>query len=307
MAKKNPYSILDTGRLSKALGSDWAEGTRVLLEGKTVHPVQFRFFVDGFNFYLRCQKEAERKAEYVLWLFENWSERPVPDIVINADVLASIGRGFLSSAEDLIADKFIDMSEALDQSFVLASNIFTAARRLNSPLGETEIDRIKSASAILDPYYVVDIYAAKPPTTDELKRMILKKLRNQRGKNRESGRRLLEENLELVRHRKVRSRFGVNNIGEYEQFINSFNNRELDQTNFAVNRYDAGDDGGIWLKEKGVDAMLIMGMLDAKGDPDTDAICLFSNDSDFYPVLDRSKEESTRPLFLAVPNDGSPI
>jgi uncharacterized LabA/DUF88 family protein len=118
---------------------------------------------------------------------------------------------------------------------------------------------------------------------------------------------LLEENLELVRHRKVRSRFGVNNIGEYEQFINSFNNRELDQTNFAVNRYDAGDDGGIWLKEKGVDAMLIMGMLDAKDDPDTDAICLFSNDSDFYPVLDRSKEESTRPLFLAVPNDGSPI
>ena len=308
MIKKNPYSHLDYGAMKKN-NPNRAKRLQTLLESKAVHPAQFHFFVDGFNFFLRCQKEAERHADYVQWLFENWSDDyPTPDVKIDARVLAGVGRTLLYNAQSHITEQFIEMGKEVGHAFVSASDVFLAALWDDKSWMNREIEKVKDASAILDSYYIVDLFAAKPPSTKAIKRKISDKLKYYRGQEGDSGWRLLEENLELADERKVKNRFGrINDIGKYEQFIDHFNQRGLDRTNLAINRYDIGDDGGFWLKEKGVDAMLIMGMFDAKNDRETDAICLFSNDSDFYPVLQRIKEDTTRPLFLAVIDDGKPI
>lgn len=307
MAKKlKPHSVLDVNGGLAQKYPDWAEKIQGLIEGKPVHSVQFRFYVDGYRFYQDCEHEAKRQAGYVRWLFDNWSKKPVPDLPINSDVLAAVGRQILQRAERCIAERFIEMGAATGQTFILATDVAVDAVGKITP---DIVERVNEASAILDPFYTVDIYAAKQPSVDDFQRRIKYALKYYRGTKGDSGWKRLEENYRLVEEGRYKNRFGtVRDFSEYEQFISQFEGgKAMEQTHLALCRYGAGDDGGLWQKEKGVDAMLFMGLFDAKNDPDTDAICLFSNDSDYYPILDRIKEETPRPLFLAVLDDGKSV
>ena len=67
----------------------------------------------------------------------------------------------------------------------------------------------------------------------------------------------------------------------------------------AITRIDVASAGTISLGEKGVDAYLMLGLLDELDNSETSAMCLISNDSDYYPIVERIKETSLRPFFLA--------
>jgi len=300
--KKNPHSALDpNGGLAQKFPA-WGEKIQNLIKEKPVYPAQFQFFIDGYHFFLNCQHEARRQVEYVSWLFENWSEKPVPDLKIDSIALAKVGHQLLGRAQGCIAERFVEMGNATDQTYILATEITVGAMGKVSP---AIVKRTKEASAILDPFYTVDIYAAEVPSVAAFQRRIEDAMKNYRGKRGDRCWELLKENHSLVTNGRFKNQFGEVNFNEYEKFITHFEGgKAMGQTHLALYRYGTADDGGLWMKEKGVDALLIMGLIDAKDDPGMDAMCLFSNDSDFYPVLDRIKEETSQPLFLAVLDDG---
>ncbi len=298
MTKKNPYSPLDPNRGIGRLRSEWKERIEKFVDGKPVLPVQFRFFIDGYKFYLDCHKEASHHADYVRRLYENWSEHPTPKTPIDVEVLYSIGRGILQAAEDSITAKFIQLGTEAGETFIPAFDLALGALTTSS----TREDKINTATAVIDPFYTVDIYAGEKPNIKGVQRRIWQNLKNYHGQKGDAGWELLQENSLLLQEGKYKNNSGIiKDCEEYEQFIQSFEvGRSLDQTHLAITRYDIKERGGIYLSEKGVDAKLILGLIEAKDASDTDAICLFSNDTDYYPILEWIKANTDTPVFLAV-------
>ena len=63
---------------------------------------------------------------------------------------------------------------------------------------------------------------------------------------------------------------------------------------------DVTNTGTVSLGEKGVDAYMMLGLLDELENTETSAVCLVSNDSDHFPIIGRIKKLSSRPFFLGV-------
>ncbi len=311
MANKNPYSFLNPERRIFELHPEWGKNIQRFIKDKPVVPVQIRIFVDGFNFYLNCQREAKRKSEYVKSLYENYSKKPAPETPIDAKILAEIGRWCLVMAQIDITDKLIGIGTNNDQSLISASEINIAAHqipiraKMKISYDSEREKRISEATAIIDPYYIVDIFSGDFPNIPLIQWVLKKNLKDYCGPDNDPQSLLLKENIELLHEGKYKNDKGdVRNINEYEQFIQLIeSNRDLDESHRAKTRFNIGGHGGVYLSEKGVDAKLILGMLEAKDAPETDIICLFSNDSDYYPILEHIKENSDIPTFLAVQNE----
>jgi hypothetical protein len=315
MQKPNPYSPLE---LRSKLRPEWGSNIQKLAEGKKVRPLQFRFFVDGYNFYVGCKREVKRQEKYVRSLYEEWAEHPAPPTPINAGVLAATGRELMRNAEAEILANILDTeleatntkslrvteadinAESFDfgvsekNPFVLASNIAISALNKGSP---SELERIDAASVVIDPYYILDFYAGGKPDIERMKTDLW--FQRKKGKIKTVQ---LEEGLKLLNEGKFkRGGNKVTDLNEYQKFVESFNDsRPLDQVHHAITRFDHIEGGTFKLSEKGVDAKLMLGLFDALEENNVDAICLFSNDGDYYPILERIKEvQPSLPVFVA--------
>jgi hypothetical protein len=297
MANKNPYSLLNPEARIYQRRPEWAERIQTLIEGKPIIPIQVRFFIDGYRFYKICQKEAKRQEEYVHWLYENWTNSTVPDIDIGPEVLNNIGRQLIRASGESIVDSLINLNLDEGDSIILASDAVISAIEESSP---KLVERINDASAIIDPFSIVDIFGGAKPNIRDIQRRLWQDLHDYQGTKGDRGWKSIEENLKLLSEGKFRDKYNkIRNIEEYSQFINGFDvDAKLDQAHLAITKYQI-EGGRVALNEKGVDAKLILALIDAMDEKAADAMCLFTNDTDYYPVIERIKENTHIPVFLA--------
>jgi hypothetical protein len=313
---QNPYNSIEH---RNKLRPEWGTKIQKLAEDKQVKHLQFRFFVDGYNFYLGCQEEVRIQANYVRSLYKEWAEHLTPQTPTDARVLATIGRELLRNVEESIltkvlnaelgavdtksllitkADHYVNSFEfdvAEQLPYVLASYI---ALNRNSP---EILERIKAASVIIDPYYILDFYAGRTPNIEAMKSKLWAQY-----KSGELDTIQHQREMKLLNEGKYRDQSGrEKEIFEYQEFVESFAiSRPLDQVHKAMTRFDYIKGGAFKLSEKGVDAKLMLGLFDALEEGNVDAICLFSNDGDYYPILKRIKEDQpSLPIFVAAMGD----
>ncbi len=171
---------------------------------------------------------------------------------------------------------------------------------------------IRECDGLVNTLTVMKVFAGRPPNPQSLRRQFKRALNSNRYEEGSAGYSLLIENIELSSEGKMKTVFERNPISfsDYDDFLTDLvkygeeEERKSHSLTYAITRIDVADAGTVSIREKGVDAHLMLSLLDELEESETSAICLISNDSDYYPIIDRAKKTSSKPFFLGslVPN-----
>jgi hypothetical protein len=299
-----------------------------LIGSKKRIPLKISFFIDAYHFLLSCRRLTEEKRYYYV---KGLGRDHIPtdvgfrDLPIEPETAAT-GHAILDSLSRKIVDRMVQLSEKeLGLSLYWLGRSEKSRIVWESALGDdewiaSEKKAIESADAVVDLEQTYNVYAGKPPTKSYLKRVYKNKLREGNIDEGSFAHQLLTENIKLAEDRKLKTSFKNDplNLDEYENFLEELtknyafeddsgsqhyaneDDRGSHRLGLGVTRVDVANTGTVSLGEKGVDAYLMLGLLDELENSETSAICLISNDSDHYPIVERMKEQSSRPFFLGV-------
>jgi hypothetical protein len=291
-----------------------------LIGSKRRIPLKISFFIDAYHFYLSCQRLTKEKRDYYV---KGLGRDRIPTYVGFGDLpiepeTAATGHAILDSLSRKIVDRMVQLYEKeLGQSFYWLGRSEKSRIVWESALGDdewiaSEKKAIESADAVVDLEQTYNVYAGKSPTKSVLKRRYKGELEYGNIEEGSSAHQLLIENIKLADERKVKIAFRNDpvSLDAYDNFLEELtknyapeDDRGSHRLELGITRVDVTNTGTVSLGEKGVDAYLMLGLLDELEVSETSAICLISNDGDHYPIVERMKELSSRPLFLGVTGD----
>lgn len=293
--------------------TDLYEKINSLRSRKEIVPLRIVLFVDGWHFRLACETITKEKKN--MWVKSKQSHGfgtpSHPSTLPIAPELSWTGLAILESIANKISQRMIDLvTSELGQKLVPAYPRWTLSDMESQVEIKRRLNQMEECDALVDEIQLLKIYAAEPPSPTDLRKKFQGALNSGRYEKGSRGYNLLKENIELAAKRKLKPWHNKRprNFEEYERFLHDlvhFTSRkesdENHQIKFAITRIDVHthpETHGVTISEKGVDANLILGLLDELKNSKTSAMCLISNDSDYYPIVERIKETSTRPFFL---------
>jgi hypothetical protein len=290
-----------------------------LIESKKHIPLKISYFIDAYHFFLNCQQLTKEKQDYYV---KGKGRGHIPNDVGFGDLPtepenAATGHAILDSLSRKIVDRMVQLSEKeLGLSLYWSGRSEKNRVAFESALGllddewmASTMNAIESADAVVNLEQTYNVYAGKSPTKSDLKRVYERELRNPNIKEGSRAYQRLTENIKLAEKRKLKIAFQSEptSLDAYESFLEELtknyvleDDRGSHRLEFGITLVNVTNTGMVGLKEKGVDAHLMLGLLDELENSETSAICLISNDNDYYPIVDRMKKQSSRPFFLGV-------
>jgi hypothetical protein len=291
-----------------------------LIGNKKRVPLKISFFIDAYHFLLSCRRLTVEKQYYYV---KGMGRDHIPNYVRFGDLpiepeTAATGHAILDSLSRKIVDRIVQQSEKeLGLSLYWLGRSEKSRIVWESALGDdewiaSEKKAIESTDAVVDLEQTYNVYAGKSPTKSYLKHVYKRELDGGTIDEGSLAHQLLTENIKLAEERKLKTAFQNDplSLGAYENFLEELtknyaheDDRGSHRLGLGITRVDVANTGTVSLGEKGVDAYLMLGLLDELENSETSAICLISNDSDHYPIVERMKEQSSRPFFLGVTGD----
>lgn len=289
---------------------EYEEEFEKIVSSKSIIPLKIVFFIDAWHFRLACRQLTIQKKKIEI---EN-SRRDglfFDPKKLNIDVE-------LSATGHMLRDYFgIEITNRM----VNLTSKHLKRNLLPIPKMELKIypnqfkklcSDIRECDGLVNTLTVMKVFAGRPPNPQSLRRQFKRALNSNRYEEGSAGYSLLIENIELSSEGKMKTVFERNPISfsDYDDFLTDLvkygeeEERKSHSLTYAITRIDVADAGTVSIREKGVDAHLMLSLLDELEESETSAICLISNDSDYYPIIDRAKKTSSKPFFLGslVPN-----
>ena len=253
--------------------------------------VNVKFYIDGFNFWLMANNELKKDAEIMNQFFEYAKLSPC-DLTITAERLADKAVSMIYKAADFIEDLFATLYTEAGVKATTSGKVY-----VNELLGK-KLEH-ESCEAFIVTNQATDIFVGAPINRDRIRWILNKELQDTRRRGDSNSEAMLIENIALLDDGKLKNRSCVIDLNSYEEFfdliIEKINNSDI---KFGVTKHRVTGYDGVRLNEKGVDALLIMSVLDDIHNGGSNCFCFFTNDSDYFPVVERIKKANGIPFLF---------
>jgi uncharacterized LabA/DUF88 family protein len=265
-------------------------------------PVEIRnkFFIDTYNFYLVCNEIATEQEQYIKAACA-WAGKESPKLTVNSAVVSEIAVSLLNWCERFLADKYAEFYRLRGDDVLTSHEIGMLA--INLAYDKRKTSRETDTQQPTDMHQSVDppgelfrienkfegtLFAATPPDTGYLRRRLSQSLATKDEGSRAAQD--IRQRLKLLDEGKIPNSFKTYDMKMYQDFLRNLTDETVGlDSKFGYTRLNVDDYGGARISEKAVDTHLIMNVMDNLNDPKLGVLCLFTNDSDFYPLVERAK------------------
>jgi uncharacterized LabA/DUF88 family protein len=255
--------------------------------------IRNRFFIDTNNFFRYCKGVADQEKRLFNSVYEYRDEKP-PKLDVNAEILADIARWIFSTAENHLAEMYVE--ELLKKDINVVSNRTVTELAFNDYSGRKTFKNVPELSQDkntlrLQNDFEAKFFASRPKPRAYYKKALL----NTKAKTTHpASLRNIENNLELLEQGKLSNATSVYDLDLYEGFIEKLSRNSAVSGEFGFTNVNFDFRGGVSLGEKGVDTLLVLDVVECLKEEDLSIFCLITNDNDFYPLVEYIKRQGKK-------------